>query len=136
MLDTAEETLAKIRNISRLPTSKEVKQLLIGNRQSQWFRFCSQNGIYSAYTTEFLDLLSDEIRWLNISPKVELFAGDGKLTYHLRKRGIDIMATDGYFDVGIRRDRNLVQELSHEDALRRLKPKIVCFVDTYGKVQI
>lgn len=131
-----EEVMAKIKDIDRLPTYKETKQLLfflenmsyrdyIQNIQKSWWGFCNEYGVHNVYNIEFMGALAEEIKKLNDSPIVEICAGDGKLSHQLRKQGIDIKATDDYSCGNIRYDTNLVERLSHQEALTKYNPRIV-----------
>lgn len=132
-LETVAETVAKIRDIEQLPTFEEAKQLILlleeGHRRNyrytSWQKFCEKHGIWSVYTVEFVDALEEVIRGLNETPIVEVCAGNGKLSYHLRKRGIDITATDDYSDEEIKRDERLVERLPHKEVLVKHESRIV-----------
>lgn len=77
-------------------------------------------------TQEFLEGLYKEMRRRRFTdiPMVEICAGRGKLSYQLRKRGIDIVATDD-FSQEIERDENLVERLTHKEALEKYQPRII-----------
>lgn len=128
-----EEIAAKIGDIDRLPTYEEARRLFCfierlhasDPKQLNWFGFCEKHKVHDIYNVEFVDALAEEIRGLNDYPIVEICAGDGKLSRHLRTRGIDIRATDNYSWEKIPRDGNLVERLSHREALERYLPRIV-----------
>lgn len=88
-----------------------------------WF---SWNGINTILTQEFVDELQKEMQRRRLAdiPMIEICAGKGKLSYHLRKLGIDIIATDDYSQK-MERDESLVERLNHEEALEKYKPRLV-----------
>ncbi|MBU90784.1 hypothetical protein CMO94_04530 [Candidatus Woesearchaeota archaeon] len=58
-------------------------------------------------------------------PMIEICAGRGKLSYQLRKHGIDIVATDNYSQK-MDRDESLVERVeSHREALEKYTPRLV-----------
>ena len=134
MSSKMEDIIAKIRDIDGLPTYEEARKLIsffevrkqtFPNEKS-WSRFCLENiGVWSVYNIEFVDGLADVISRLSEPPILELCAGDGKLSYHLRKRGIDIKATDDYSDESIPRKENFVERRDYREALEEYKPRIV-----------
>jgi hypothetical protein len=101
-----QETKSKILDIDKLPSYHETIEFLdlieqrgIKNPYKKilgWFYFCSRNNLFNIYNIEFIDALADEIKKLNKSPIIEICAGNGKLSHHLRKKNIDIIATDDY----------------------------------------
>jgi len=130
---STEEIVEKIKDVDKLPTHEEAEKLFhsiydrfdIDYTQKSWIDFCEDNKIYEVYNTKFIDSLAEEIKKLNKSPIIEICAGDGKLSNQLRKKGIDIVATDDYSWRDIRRYRNLVERLSHKEALRKYNPGVV-----------
>lgn len=88
-----------------------------------WFKV---NGINAVLTQEFVEELYREMRRRGLAdkPMVEICAGRGKLSYQLRMRGIDIVATDDYSQK-MGRDEGLVERLNHEEALQKYNPKII-----------
>ena len=128
----------KITSIDNLPAFEEAcklcyelwdsfdKNVQINGRLVSWPLFCMGNEIHEVYNAEFIDALAEEIRRLgNIkTPIVEVCAGDGKLSYHLRKKGIEVIATDDY-SFGISNDETLVEKLSSYEALKKYNPEIV-----------
>jgi len=124
------EIAEKITSVDRLPTYKETKGLLKfleeqsdkGSSHRGWFGFCQDNSLFNVHNAEFVDALAGEIKKLDNSPIVEICAGNGKLSYHLRLRGIDIKPTDNH---SWRLSDDLVEKLSHQEALEKYNPKIV-----------
>ncbi|MCD6590594.1 MAG: hypothetical protein J7K72_01335 [Candidatus Aenigmarchaeota archaeon] len=136
-----ENVKKKITELCQLPSYKEAKALFNYYQNHWfnmlqysdeaicpfdcWFKFCNENDIYNVYNIEFVNALADEIKKLNLAPVAEICAGNGKLSYHLRERGIDIIATDDYSFTFIERDEKLVERLSHRETLEKYKPRIV-----------
>jgi len=126
------EITDKIIRIDESPTYEEATRLLdlFDQRVSEDYSqeelgiFCHKNNIYMIYTKEFIDELARKISLINNSPIIEICAGNGKLSHQLRKRGIDIAATDDY-SWGMHRNETLVERISHRDALQKYNPKIV-----------
>ncbi len=118
--------IEKILSIGELPTYAEAEALLRlfyrkykGSHADKWEKFCNASGIYNIWNVEFVKTLAEEIRRLGSFPIVEICAGNGKLSYHLRKAGIDIKATDsqGYDP--------FVEEHDHAKTLKKYKPQVV-----------
>lgn len=65
-----------------------------------------------------------EQRELTSSLIVEVCAGNGKLAAHLREKGLNVIATDNYA-APMERDNNVVERLSHRQALRKYNPQVV-----------
>jgi hypothetical protein len=79
--------------------------------------------LYQIWTKEFVTGLAKAIKRLELSPVIEICAGNGKLSYHLRRHGVDIIATDDYsMDYST---PAFVERLSHKEALKRYNPAIV-----------
>lgn len=121
-------TIEKIKDIDSLPSHNEIIALMrfLGNDAVQedcWNRFCEELQAYNVLNTEFVDALAKEIRKLDSSKMIEICAGNGKLSQHLRMRGIDIKPTDN--NSWRLSNNGLVEIMSHEDALRKYNPKIV-----------
>lgn len=94
-LPTFEETQTFIRNlgISQIPHPYSFDRA--HPSPVTFENLCSWVRIYFVPTVEFVDALASEIEALNIKgPIIEVGAGHGKLSYHLRKRGIDVQPTD------------------------------------------
>jgi len=128
----AENIKEKIIDVHLLPRYDDVMQLMRllrgngtrGEGRSAWVGFCNGYDIYHTHTVEFVDELAGEIRKLGHGPAVEVCAGNGKLSYHLRQRGIDIRPTDIYTSQNSR-DSSLVEKLSCIEALKKYNPRIV-----------
>ncbi|MBI2101367.1 hypothetical protein HYT53_02045 [Candidatus Woesearchaeota archaeon] len=124
------EIMEKIKDVGRLPTYEEVQYFLRAVSENKG-GIRSKLGLiyphdsYSIYTGEFVDELASVIRGLNEHPIIEICAGNGKLSYHLRKRGLEIKATDDYSLKEIERQEELVERATHNEALRRHQPRIV-----------
>ena len=132
MSNVMEDILAKIRDIDGLPTYEEARFLIklfeiqkqIFPGEKSWSGYCKENGnIWSVYTVEFIDGLATKLEKLGEGPIIEIFASDGKLSHHLRKRGIEIIATD--ISPNISGNRDLVERLAYDEALKTYKPRIV-----------
>ena len=91
-MDELEAIKNKILSIDELPTYDEVlrfkeEEYSINNPNKQFL------GVWQVYNKEFVDELTKEIKNLDVSPIIEVCAGSGKLSYWLRKNGINIVAT-------------------------------------------
>jgi hypothetical protein len=118
--------LEKIKNIDLLPTQEEIKRMFLSVRNlrhNDWWGIAQDNGVNNAYSLEFVETLYTEIKKVSRTPILEICAGNGKLSYQLRKRGVPIMATDDY-SWGIS-NGCIVEKCTHKDALTRYKPEIV-----------
>lgn len=124
--------LQKMASLEELPTFDEVGGLITSisvnshsSNLSPYFKgdfesFCSQAGSQLVPTEEFIDAFAAEIEELHVEgPIVEVAAGNGKLSYHLRQRGIDIHATDLHSREGH------VEELNSQDAIEKYNPQLV-----------
>ncbi len=118
------EIMDKAHDIDKLPTYAEALHLVHFVHDSS-LNFCFQSGIHNMYNAEFVDALASELEKIGEFPIVEVCAGSGKLAYHLRERGINVLATDDYSWNQIKRDEKFVEKLSHKEALEKYKPKVV-----------
>jgi hypothetical protein len=123
-----QEIMDKIRNVDRLPSYEEARRLFYFFEDKRpdgkrWFDFCEECGVHNVYNTEFIDKLTTLIKDLNSPPPIEICAGNGKLSYQLRKNGIDIIATDDNSE-GLS-NGGLVEKLPAQKALEKYKPRIV-----------
>jgi len=123
------ELMDKVIRVDELPTYDEVRELIrfIWNREEGvgWYKFCCQNNIYQIFNQEFVRELAKEIEKLSLYPIIETCAGKGKLTYWLRKQGIDIKATVDDYSEEMERDPRLVEKIPNIEALRKYNPKLV-----------
>jgi hypothetical protein len=120
--------IEKIRSIDELPTYAEAKALLElfarghgDYHAGEWDKFCSSNSVYNIWNTEFLDALAQEVRRLHNIPIVEICAGNGKLSHHLRRREINIKPTGRSTDIYV----PFVDNLYHDQALEEYEPSVV-----------
>ncbi len=131
------ETFDKILDLDRLPSHQEVLDLIQFSEEDWWHNEGRENfrlfgtehlmarhylfpvgllggfgsNIYHLFTGEFVDSLASHIKGSGISgPAVEIAAGDGKLSYQLRRKGLDIIATDDYS-----MDFHVIQKLMLKD---------------------
>jgi len=88
--------------------------------ETTWSTICSKHRQYQVLNSDFVYRLADELE-AHKQPIVELCAGNGKLSYHLRKRGINIIPTDD-FSWTMKRER-FVERLSYDDAIRKYQPE-------------
>ncbi len=90
--------------------------------------FCHKNKIWQILNVEFIDRLSAFLKHFHKMegkrPIVEICAGNGKTSYHLRKSGVDIIATDDY-SMEMRRDTSMVKRADFLDAIDSYLPEIV-----------
>src|SRR3989338_1288963 len=118
-------TAEKFCGITDLPTDGEVRRLkeYYGYR---WFSICKEVELYHVFTEEYVTVLAEIIKKLAVSPPiVEIVAGTGKLSYHLRKRGILVIPTDDLSWNLYSRSRGLVENLNHRAALEKYRPQLV-----------
>jgi hypothetical protein len=158
------ETYDKILAINKLPTHQEVLELIQFSEQNFKedksainrelfgvfgdYLFARKNFLggfdgglwgqaYHVWTEEFIESLADHINGLGVTGNlVEIAAGNGKLSYWLRKKGIEIIATDknsglsGLGELSRWRARNKEQEwpveiMDYAVALRKYQPEFV-----------
>lgn len=143
------DALEKLLSIEELPSFEDVYNLFYGINnihdagysRATWRDFCAHYNITIAYNKEFVDELADVLRDMFENgldpPFLELYAGNGKLSYHLRKRGIDAIAIDDYswinrdavdYDVGLKYVESFsdyVEGISHREALEKYRPEVV-----------
>lgn len=147
-----EEYLAirnKIIEVKDIPSWSELENLLnyykdTGEEKDtyfakNWFLFCHKENIFQAFSYEFIEILAKEIKELSINGKiVELCAGNGKLSYWLKKFDVFSIAVDDYSLNGLKRDSNYVEELTHIEALHKYKPELVigCWIPYKSKVAL
>lgn len=124
----------ELRGQVRAPTmnqevEKRKSQLNYLNKEQwyhqSWKKFCRKNGIWQVYTKEFVDLLAGKIHELNSGRIIEICAGKGKLSYHLQKRDIEIIATDDYSWKDTCLSPKNVECLSAKEAIKKYKPNLV-----------
>lgn len=98
-------------------------------------------GIYvfltSDYVEELAGYLENRLKEMNNSDfrdgddcfeVVEVGCGNGRLSFHLKERGIPIKATDDFswhLDKKVRENRQKIHDLDHAQAVNKFKPRIV-----------
>lgn len=126
-----QEIISKILSIEYLPSYEEVlglQKLMWANMTEEslfnpWFDFCARREVFQVLNVEFVDALADELRKFGAVPLIEICAGNGKLSYHLSKKGISIVATDDYsWELS---DGEYVQRATHMSALMECAPRVV-----------
>lgn len=141
----ARHTLDKILALDRLPTHKEVIDLLFYDRMireayesnfeisQEDFDFSenssfltgnhgifANNGIYYIITHEFIRALAREISLLNAHRSIiETNAGAGKLSFWLNKYSVPIVSVDE------EPKSPFVERMSYEEALRQYNPELI-----------
>ncbi|MCR8453857.1 MAG: hypothetical protein NDP13_02590 [Crenarchaeota archaeon] len=113
----------KVLQIDTLPSYWEVRYIILSLGKRRWLRFCSRFSLFNVETAEFVRALSDVLKYLP-NLRLEVCAGSGKLSYWLKKFGVDIIATDDY-SWKLRRSRFNVEKLSIEEALEKYNPRTV-----------
>lgn len=109
------------------PTSDEWEMesvMKLAQENREWLDFSNTMPFNTLFTEESIDELASAISELNAKPIVEICAGEGKASYHLRNKGVDIIATDNY-SYGFGYDENLVEKLTHQEALDKYNPSLV-----------
>ena len=124
-----EEILRKIREIEELPTYEEAVELfrICGSTSIVDLAFSSQSiphSLFQVWNVEFVDALAEEIKRLDGGKVLEMGAANGKLAYHLRLRGIPVIATDDY-SMHMLRNEALVNKMTHIEALEIHNPRVV-----------
>lgn len=125
----------KILSTKDLPKFSEIENLynyLCEKDEFGWSNFCTEdkkNIIYSPENVEFISELAHEIKRLHIPSKrgniVEVCAGLGKLSYHLRKNDIDIIPTDPQILLPLAYDEKLAEKRTHLEILEKYNPILV-----------
>lgn len=115
--------VGKILDVNLIPRYAEVVDLVRYLGKDGWLRFCSRFSLFNVETFEFVVALSSVLRKLP-DPKVEVCAGRGKLSFWLRKFGVDIIATDDY-SWRLWGERICVEKMSIEEALEVYAPSTV-----------
>ncbi len=95
-----------------------------------WNSFCHKRDVFHAFCYEFIEGLAAQIKALQVTgPIVEVAAGNGKLSYWLKKFGIPVIATDdygtGWHSQPLKRNPLYVERLIHSEALRKYEPELV-----------
>jgi hypothetical protein len=85
---------------------------------------CVELDIFQFYSKEFIEHLTESIKKWNAKKIIEIGAGDGYLSGFLRKRGIDIIATDDHSRQFIEHQEH-VEKLNHKEALEKYNPDLV-----------
>ena len=132
-------------NMDFLPAREEILEVLGNQKESsmkEWSRVRSEKLIYDIWTKEYIEKISgyiteraNELGGTKENPVVilEAGAGNGKLTYNLRKQldelsvdNVSVVACDtGEF--GIKQDDSVVETMSHKEAIEKYKPNIIIF---------
>ena len=83
-------------------------------------------GVFTILTQEFVTELYKELmrRRLAGLPILEICAGKGLLSHHLRKLGVELIAIDDY-STDMPRNKEVVERLSHRQALEKYSPRVV-----------
>ena len=117
-------TLRNFRQISQISrlSAEQIDAIEVVGRV---FPFLDENNIFQILNEEFISSLAKFLIKLNgfykdKSPIVEIGAGNGKLSYHLKKNGVNIIPTDNHswkIKTGI-----AVENLGHMWALKKYNP--------------
>ncbi len=108
-----------------------------------WLDYCEHWEIYHLPTQEFVRLLSDQIRRLDVNNVLEVCAGVGLLSLGMHKEGHNVIAVDSgdWKDIappipGLNLSR--IQRMSAKGALERYNPDLVigCWTPSDGTVDI
>jgi len=112
-----------------LPSYMDAKWL-VNDMDRNILDFCHEYEMWQILNIEFIGRLSAFLKHLHRMGGehhvVEICAGNGKLSYHLRENGLDIRATDNY-STEMRRDSSMVERADFMDALNEYSPEIVLF---------
>jgi len=121
----------------RLPSYETVYNVLLWYagplRWKEFFDFVNEYGIYQFWNVEYISCLAEEIKsYVGSELVLEVAAGDGMLSYWLRKYGVNAHATDSgeWYRPGDRRGviikpRAPVEIIDAVSAIRKYKPKMV-----------
>ena len=113
----------KILRIDLIPTWGEVCQFVKRLGKNEWVSFCRRYTLYNIENLELVSGLAFVLRELP-RPIIEVCAGRGKLSYWLRRFGIDIIATDDY-SWRLWGERHGVEKLDVWEALEKYSPRTV-----------
>ena len=119
----------EVLDFDSLPSHEEVVYYLNNGPQEELQSF-SFNPVYQILNKEFISELSKYLKYIESNchtdkPIIEVCAGNGKLSHHLRNQGINILATDDYSWDNISRKENKVEKLKCSKALEKYNPEIV-----------
>jgi len=104
-----------------LPTYDQVlAQMADAERSDGWLAACERTGRFLVLNRQFVDGLAHHLSEIGDGPVVELCAGDGELADALRKRGVDVIATDVDPPAGA-----AVVRADAAEALGRHRPSVV-----------
>ncbi len=135
-----ETVIEEILSVDKLPTQSNCIRIMEHferNKARTWREFCEKNGIYLVVHDVLVTTLCDLISGLPPCDTLEVCAGNGKLTYWLNKRGLQVRATDDLSYENIQ-PPNFVEKLSHTAALMKYNPQLVlaCFPDQESDVPL
>jgi len=93
--------------------------------------FLKDNNMRVVFNKEMVEGIEKKCRELKTSEKpiLEMYAGRGELTYHLRQRGLDVIAIDDFsksdeYDGNIKR-LELVENMDFSEAIAKYQPEIL-----------
>ncbi|AGL01302.1 hypothetical protein [Desulfoscipio gibsoniae] len=90
--------------------------------------YCSVFGIYQILNKEFNETLAAEVNDLNLSPVLEVGAGNGDLANVLRSRGVALAAVDNYTETlpqGYWTNEVMPENMDYRAALKKYSPQLV-----------
>ncbi|MBI2581286.1 hypothetical protein HYV85_05795 [Candidatus Woesearchaeota archaeon] len=138
MVSSVQDLESKLLNTDSLLTHRETLDILLSwgltlrehrkydqdtvTGPSSLMRF----GAFTILTREFVTELYIELRRRRLAslPILEICAGKGLLSHHLRKLGAPVIATDDY-STDMVRNNEIVERLSHVQALEKYNPRVV-----------
>jgi DNA-directed RNA polymerase subunit RPC12/RpoP len=114
----------------RLPSYRTVEKFFeeytSPEKYSLFWDFVESHGIYQFWNREYIECLAREIkRRIGSDMALEVAAGDGMLSFWLRKYGVNIKATDSgkmYDKIKRRAEVEIIDAVS---AIRKYKPRMV-----------
>jgi len=133
--DKFERISTKIRKIDELPTYDEVVAFMqfledksIPDEQKPakaWNKFCNEAFMWQIPNQEFVKELASTILEFHDPITLETHAGIGKLSYWLRKHGVNVQPVDDFSYRLPQRMDSLVEKLDYKQALRKYSPSLV-----------
>ena len=128
-VDKFESVFKSVLYYDRLPRSRDVAEVirtLMDLNFSAWWSLLEKYGIFQFWNLEYIECLADEIkRLVGVGLVLEVAAGDGMLSFWLRKYGVNAKATDSgaWYDKVKRRAP--VEIIDAVSAIKKYKPKMV-----------
>lgn len=139
MTKSIDEIKEKILSIEKLPTQSDCINLMIylnSKKRNNWAKWCMENKIYLIVHDRLINGLYSLISELSPINLLEVCAGQGKLTYWLKQKGVEIKAVDNHTWHGVPRSE-YVEPLDCSKALEYGPDMVIgAFVDGLTNIPI